>query len=229
MKNYSDIWHQKRKLKSDKWEHYFEIYDHCLSRFYGKEISFLEIGIQNGGSIEVAQKLFSSKSIISGLDIDERCRLLQKELPKVNIFIGSQADENNLAQIAKKHNNSFDVIIDDGSHIQSHMIFTFTRLFQYLKDGGIYLIEDTHTNYSPSHQESFYGIGLYDYFKGISERLNLDFMDPSSRQRYKLPREERTVKNYHYDISHFIFSIEFFDSIIAIRKKKKKEPLRIVR
>ena len=34
-------------------------------------------------------------------------------------------------------------------------------------------------------------------------------------------------KDYHNDISHFIFSIEFFDSIIAIRKKQKLEPLRI--
>jgi len=107
------------------------------------------------------------------------------------------------------------------------MIFTFTRMFQFLNDCGIYLIEDTHTNYSPSHQESFFGIGLYDYFKGLSERLNLDYMDPESRQRFKTPRDQRDTKNYHTDISHFIFSIEFFDSIIAIRKKQKLEPLRI--
>jgi len=100
-------------------------------------------------------------------------------------------------------------------------------MFQFINDGGIYLIEDTHTNYSPSHQESFFGIGLYDYFKGLSERLNLDYMDPASRQRYKIPRNQRDKRDYHNDINHFIFSIEFFDSIIAIRKKQKLEPLRI--
>ena len=42
MKKYSDIWNQPRKLKSDKWEHYFDIYDHCLSSFYDKKISFLD-------------------------------------------------------------------------------------------------------------------------------------------------------------------------------------------
>ena len=227
MKKYSEIWNQPRKLKSDKWEHYFDIYDHCLSRFYGKKISFLEIGIQNGGSIEVAQKLFDSKSSISGLDIDPRCSDISAILQNINIYIGSQVDEQILNRIANDHNKNFDVIIDDGSHIQSHMIFTFTRMFQFLNDGGIYLIEDTHTNYSPSHQESFFGIGLYDYFKGLSERLNIDYMDPESRQRYKIPRDQRNKKNYHNDISHFIFSIEFFDSIIAIRKKQKSEPLRI--
>ena len=227
MKKYSDVWNKPRKLKSDKWEHYFDIYDHCLSQFYDKKISFLEIGIQNGGSIEVAQKLFDPKSSISGLDIDPRCSDISAILKNVNIYIGSQVDEQILNRITNDHNKKFDVIIDDGSHIQSHMIFTFTRMFQFINDGGIYLIEDTHTNYSPSHQESFFGIGLYDYFKGLSERLNLDYMDPASRQRYKVPRNERDKKDYHNDISHFIFSIEFFDSIIAIRKKQKLEPLRI--
>jgi len=227
---YSEIWHKSRKLKSDKWDHYFAIYDHCLSKFYNKKISFLEIGVQNGGSIEVAQNLFDSASSISGLDIDERCLNVKNVLQNVNIFIGSQVDEKVLNKIVNVHNKNFDVIIDDGSHVQSHMIFTFTRLFQFLNDGGVYLIEDTHTNYSPSHQESFYGIGLYDYFKGLSERLNLDYMDPSSRQRYKLSRDQREKNlNYHNDINHFIFSIEFFDSVIAIRKKKKLEPLRIIK
>ena len=227
MKKYSEIWSHPRKLKSDKWEHYFDIYDHCLSRFYDKKISFLEIGIQNGGSIEVAQKLFDPKSSLSGLDIDPRCSDISNILKDVKIYIGSQVDEQLLNKIATDHNKNFDVIIDDGSHIQSHMIFTFTRMFQFINDGGIYLIEDTHTNYSPSHQESFFGIGLYDYFKGLSERLNLDYMDPASRQRYKIPRNRRDKRDYHNDINHFIFSIEFFDSIIAIRKKQKLEPLRI--
>ena len=227
MKKYSEIWNQPRKLKSDKWEHYFDIYDHCLSRFYDKKISFLEIGIQNGGSIEVAQKLFDPKSSLSGLDIDPRCSDISNILKDVKIYIGSQVDEQLLNKIATDHNKNFDVIIDDGSHIQSHMIFTFTRMFQFINDGGIYLIEDTHTNYSPSHQESFFGIGLYDYFKGLSERLNLDYMDPASRQRYKIPRNQRDKRVYHNDIIHFIFSIEFFDSIIAIRKKQKLEPFRI--
>jgi len=227
MKKYSDVWNKPRKLKSDKWEHYFDIYDHCLSRFYDKKISFLEIGIQNGGSIEVAQKLFDPKSSLSGLDIDPRCSDISNILKDVKIYIGSQVDEKLLNKIATDHNKNFDVIIDDGSHIQSHMIFTFTRMFQFINDGGIYLIEDTHTNYSPSHQESFFGIGLYDYFKGLSERLNLDYMDPASRQRYKIPRNQRDKRDYHNDINHFIFSIEFFDSIIAIRKKLKLEPLRI--
>ena len=110
------------------------------------------------------------------------------------------------------------------------MIFTFINLFPFIKEGGVYIIEDTHTNYSPDHQNSFFGIGLYDYFKGLSERLNLDFIDPELRKnRYKIPREERAPLPKPLDICSQIFSIEFFDSIIAIKKRRKEEPLRIRR
>lgn len=227
MGKYSDIWHNKIRHKSDKWDHYFDIYDHCLSKFYGKRISLLEIGVQHGGSLEVAQNLFDSKSTISGLDVDKRCLNLLKSLKNIKIYIGSQVDESILNRIAKDHNNNFDIIIDDGSHVQGHMIFTFTRLFQFLNNGGVYIIEDTHTNYSYHHQESFYGIGLYDYFKGLSERLNLDFLNPNAREDYKIPRNLRQRKKSLIDIHDYIFSIEFFDSIIAIRKKSKTEPLRL--
>ena len=72
------------------------------------------------------------------------------------------------------------------------------------------------------------GIGLYDYFKGLSERLNIDFIDADLRKtRYKVPRERRPPRNVPHDVCRDIFSIEFFDSMIAIRKRRKLEPLRI--
>jgi hypothetical protein len=101
-------------------------------------------------------------------------------------------------------------------------------VFPLLSQNGVYIIEDTHTNYSPEHQESFLGIGLYDYFKGLSERLNIDFINSHFRkERYKLPRHERSLINQIPDIVRDIFSIEFFDSVIAIKKRTKIEPLRI--
>ena len=42
----------------------------------------------------------------------------------------------------------FDVIIDDGSHIPWHQIFTLETIFDtFLKDGGVYIIEDIETSY----------------------------------------------------------------------------------
>ena len=145
------------------------------------------------------------------------------------IFIGSQVDPACIKAI-KERVSQIDVVIDDGSHIQKHMVQSFLMLWPLLTENGIYIIEDTHTNYSPDHQESFYGIGLYDYFKGLSERLNIDFIDADARKsRFKLPRDVRDPKKPSSEITQEIFSIEFFDSVIAVRKKKKSEPLRIRR
>jgi hypothetical protein len=225
MKTYKEIFDSQRNFNSDKWEHYFDIYDHLLGKFYESKVNYLEIGVQNGGSLEIAKKLFASDSLIIGMDIDPNCKHLECKVAN-QIIIGSQVDDATLLKISEF--GPFDIIIDDGSHIQSHMIVTFFKLFPLLSQNGIYIIEDTHTNHSPEHQESFLGIGLYDYFKGLSERLNIDFMNSHFRKdRYKLPRNERSSIHQIPDIVRDIFSIEFFDSVIAIKKRTKTEPLRI--
>jgi demethylmacrocin O-methyltransferase len=42
-----------------------------------------------------------------------------------------------------------DIVIDDGSHISSHVIMSFSTLFPALSDGGLYVIEDLQTSYWP--------------------------------------------------------------------------------
>ena len=225
MKTYKEIFNSQRNFNSDKWEHYFDIYDHLLGKFYESKVNYLEIGVQNGGSLEIAKKLFASDSLIIGMDIDPNCKRLEGKVAN-QIIIGSQVDDVALSKVSKFA--PLDIIIDDGSHIQSHMIVTFLKLFPLISQNGIYIIEDTHTNYSPEHQESFLGIGLYDYFKGLSERLNIDFINSHYRKdRYKLPRNERSSIHQIPDIVRDIFSIEFFDSVIAIKKRTKTEPFRI--
>jgi len=226
---YADAFYSKRKNTSDKWEHYFAIYDHLLSDRYGQKINYLEIGVQKGGGLETARTLFAPGSRLVGLDVDSKCKGLEADGIADRMFIGSQGDAATLKALTA-YCPEFDVILDDGSHIQEHMITSFIRLFPVLAQGGIYIIEDTHTCYSPEHQQSFHGLGIYDYFKGLSERLNLDFIDPGLRKnRYKTPREKREAIRQIPDICREIFSIEFFDSVIAIRKRKKQEPLRIRR
>lgn len=226
-KTYRQAFLSDRKFNSDKYDHYFDVYDHLFGHLYDQDITYVEIGVQNGGSLETASNLFGEKSKIIGVDIDPSCKLLEQKGLAQKIIIGSQTHQGCLEEI-RSAAPSIDILIDDGSHIQYDMIFTFINLFPSINENGIYVIEDTHTNYSPQHQDSFFGIGLYDYFKGLSERLNLDFIDPELRKnRYKLPRSEREFIHKVQDISGQIFSIEFFDSVIAIRKRKKQEPLRI--
>ena len=67
---------------------------------------------------------------------------------RVKVFQGSQDDANVLQTVACEA-GKLDIIIDDGSHINHHQIKSFEILFSFLKDGGIYIIEDTQTSYWP--------------------------------------------------------------------------------
>ena len=50
-----------------KWEHYFEIYDRHFNSFRNKEIVILEIGIFQGGSLQMWKNYFGSKLSASSL------------------------------------------------------------------------------------------------------------------------------------------------------------------
>ncbi len=229
-KTYRAAWESPRQKSSDKWDHYFEIYDHLLGRFYSQEVSYLEIGVQHGGGLETARKLFHENSKIIGLDIDPVCKSLETEGVADLMIIGSQIDPDALRIAKDASPDGFDIILDDGSHVQSHMVSTFIQMFSHLKNGGIYIIEDTHTNYSWEHQEGFFAIGVYDFFKGVSERLNLEFMNADFRaNRFKQPRESRTTVPQPDPFLKEVFSIEFFNSVIAIRKKLQPEVMRVSR
>jgi hypothetical protein len=45
----------------------------------------------------------------------------------------------------------FDIIIDDGSHVNEHVITTFEYLLPILNNEGLYVIEDTQTAYWPEY------------------------------------------------------------------------------
>jgi hypothetical protein len=47
----------------------------------------------------------------------------------------------------------FDVVIDDGSHVSAHQITSFYFLFNHLRAGGFYVIEDIQTSFWPGRFE----------------------------------------------------------------------------
>ena len=225
-KTYRDAYLSARANVSDKWEHYFAIYDHVFGHRYREDLVYLEIGVQNGGSLETARKLFGAKSKIIGVDLDPACRRLADEGIADAVFIGDQTDDAVIAAIAQDY-PALDIVIDDGSHQQRDVILSFIKLFPLLAENGVYLIEDTHSMHGAQYQASFHGIGIYDYFKGLAERLNLHWMDfDAAAARFGQSRETRAPAMIHEPVDR-IFSIEFFDSVIAIRKRTRAEPLRM--
>jgi len=118
---------------------YIEAYDKLLYPYQDKDISILEIGIQEGQSLTMWQKYFTPQSNIVGIDIQLKCYIHERE--NIKVFIGDATDP----QIIEKffYNQKFDIIIDDGSHRIDHQLKSFELLYDsHLNENGIYIIED---------------------------------------------------------------------------------------
>jgi len=120
-----------------------------LNKFKYKRINLLEIGVggyedpySGGESLRMWKKFFPFGKIFS-LDIYDKSSLQEN---RIQIFKGSQVDKDFLEKVTAEI-GEINVIIDDGSHINKHVIETFKLLFPKLKDGGIYVIEDMQTSY----------------------------------------------------------------------------------
>jgi predicted O-methyltransferase YrrM len=129
---------------------YSNFYSKHFKNLKNKKINILEIGSYSGASaasfikylpdskvfcfdINISNFKYSSKNIsVYGLDINNKKKV--------------QKSFNHIFKINKFKN--FDLIIDDGSHNLSDILFSFNYFFKYLKNGGTFVIEDfKHPNF----------------------------------------------------------------------------------
>ena len=128
-----------------KWEGYIDLYDRYFSKFQGKNVTMLEIGIQSGGSIEMWQHYFGPKLNFVGFDINPYCKRFERK--NVQIFTGSQLNRADL-QLLYESIGPVDIILDDGGHTKIMQQNSFEELFGAVKDGGYYVVEDIEFSYT---------------------------------------------------------------------------------
>ncbi|MCA3716900.1 MAG: class I SAM-dependent methyltransferase [Brevundimonas sp.] len=131
-----------------KWIDYFDAYDRLLSPWRGRALTFLEIGVQNGGSLMMWRDYLGPEARIIGVDVDPNCRAMTEH--GFEIWIGDQGDPAFWEQF-KAAVPAIDVVLDDGGHTMRQQLVTFDALFPIVSNGGLFIVEDTHTSYFPSH------------------------------------------------------------------------------
>lgn len=172
-------------------------------------LKLFEIGVggydrfNDGGCSLRAWKEYFPNSTIFSIDIEDKTHFQED---RIVIQKGSQIDQSFLKRFNDEF-GTFDIIIDDGSHINSHIITSFEILFPLLKTGGIYVIEDTQTSYLPEYRGGS-PISTIDYFKKFADALNY---------REKLDYTDHT----YYDKN--IVSIHFYHNMIFIYKGENIE------
>lgn len=144
-----------------KWRHYFEIYERHFRRFCNTPVHVLEIGLSNGGSLEMWQDYFGPKARVYGVDVDPQCRAYATETVKV--FTGNQGDRR-FWQDFRRQVPQLDIVIDDGGHDPLHQTISLQELLPHLRPGGVYLCEDVTETAGPHPFASF--------VHGMAHRLN---------------------------------------------------------
>ena len=131
---------------SDKWSLYLREYDRLFASYANRAINILEIGVQNGGSLDIWEKFFAKGSKIIGCDINPLCGSLQFDSDGIKVIVG---DINKITtrDAIFEYVPTLDLVIDDGSHTSPDIIKTFCELFDHLADGGLYVVEDLHCSY----------------------------------------------------------------------------------
>lgn len=210
---------------SDKFEHYFELYERHFSKFVGASPRILEIGIQAGGSAEMWRTYFGHGTEIHGVDLDPRC----DETDYLKLYRGDQGSRGFWEKHFGDKDNFFDIVMDDGSHENSHQIQTLTSCYKMIKDGGIYWCEDTHTSY-------YYGVRVKDggyKNKNSFTEFAKDVIDVLGSEHCKYaigvgPFEGPHVPPALVACFDKIQGIHFYDSVVVIDKGERLNFKRVI-
>jgi len=198
------------KLQSTKLSSYFEVYNKLFKPYVKRPITFVEVGVYGGGSLNMWKKYFHPKSRIIGIDLNPEALKLRSK--GFEIFIGDQGDSNFWMELFKKI-GKIDILLDDGGHTDAQQIQTLISAIPQINSGGIIAIEDVHASYLTEFgNPSKYS--FINYCKKIIDVMNYRYIN---------------LKNFNNDQNKIfklfqknIFSINFFESFIVFHIDGKK-------
>lgn len=166
---------QHNHLRISKWTNYFWVYDRYLAPFVGKPVRMLEIGVQQGGSLELWRRYLGENARITGIDHEPRFAFTA---PGIEVRVGNAADPEFLMEVVRDC-GPFDIVLDDGSKIQDEVLIAFQTLYPSLSPQGVYICEDAYTSFVPyAHGVKLGGDRfappLHDHAYTIAKMLSVD-------------------------------------------------------
>ena len=199
-------------------------FGHNFNRLYHKyfqelrdaPVNVLEIGLANGHSIQMWAKYFTNGEFVC-LDHDIK-HYLYPPNDRISVIKGDQRDVQLLQELNLQY-GPFDIIIDDGSHIDSYTKTTFDTLFPLLRDGGIYVVEDLHTSYQSEVHTIVNNPEFINYAKELVDSVN-SHGHCSSGDIFKCIKLHGDCCNHDKmkKMDKLIEFIHFYKSIVFIKK-----------
>ena len=182
-----------------KWSQYFPVYESHFGRYVNRPLTFWEIGVQDGGSLQLWKEYFGPYAKIIGLDIVDVSRV---DEPQIHTRIAHQGDHDQVQAVLDEFGPP-DIVLDDGSHQMGDILATFSQVYPQMSPSGVYMVEDLHCAYWDNFGGGFRKEGTFiEVAKGLVDHLNVQHhqgVEPG-------PFSEQTL------------SIHFYDSIVAFER-----------
>lgn len=155
------------KATDKYWLHnYTKLYDDYCGKLRDKATKILEVGVKLGGSLRLWQEAFP-KATIYGVDLDIEQAKMAKDIDRIVLLKGSQTDEQfNKDKVIPL--GPFDIIVDDASHRGDDQKKGLELLWNSVKPGGYYVIEDLFWRNFHNNENSTF----IDTLKGMINELN---------------------------------------------------------
>ncbi len=186
-----------------KYKNYFPVYEKLFGKYRNKKITFVEIGVLSGGSLKMWKKYFGEDCRVIGIDLNPKAKNFEEE--GIEIFIGSQSDENFWENFFKKI-GKVDIILDDGGHTNFQQIMTTCCTVPNINDNGLLVVEDVFHSYGVSYgSKGFFNPSKYSFInfcKKVTDDINCRFPE---------------IKKFNFSLNEYIYSMEIFESIVAFK------------
>ncbi len=217
MEHSSVIFNKYNSDKNSRFHNYSRQYENILRDYRHKPITFLELGVFHGESIKIWRELFPNAKHIVGLDINPSCKIFEDPDRSIFVEIGDATDITFINSLHEKY-GSFDIILDDASHINKDVILSFEHLFPLMNDNGVYIVEDTVTYKNKDYIIQNYPNHLI-YFAKYIPYLNQWRYDSTEGIRDNCTDPFKIQKKANNIFEASIDLITFGCSFIAINKK----------
>jgi hypothetical protein len=172
----------------------------------------LEIGVANGGSLDLWRRYFGPEAILFGIDVEPRCAAFDGLSAQVRI--GSQGDATFLQGVIEEM-GGLDLVLDDGSHQAKHQTGTFRALFPRLSQGGLYIVEDLHTAYWPGFGGGVRRPGTFvETIKHAYDELHAWYAD------VRTPLSDMRLHEQ-------VWGLHLYDSLAVIEKRSVEAPFMV--
>ncbi len=201
--------------KSQTGQHaYGGVYAELFRPYRYARLKILEIGVLSGASMLGWRAYFPSGTII-GCDIEDKSAFA---MGRIRLHIVDQSSSADLARL-RAAEGAFEIIVDDGSHVNAHQIFTFFEMFGSLKSGGLYIIEDVQTSYWPV---GFGGAEVQD--PAFAATCMGTFLELARYINHAEFFRQDNMNAAYLRIAQDITEIQFRHNLIIIRKGDNRQP-----